>query len=444
MAIGTKKESSPFQLFVFGAFLLFAAIGVVMFALYQASNKNQAIGTVTVWGTIPATKYDTFLEEYRARDIRADAVQYTYKSPETFDSELVNALASGVGPDMVLITNEQIMRNKARMYVTPYDMYPVRTFKDAYVEAAEVLLLEDGLIGRPTLVDPLVLYWNRTLLANEQFVLPPKQWEELFKMAQTITKRDASKNVLVSGVALGEFSNVNYAKNILVTMFMQAGGTVIHTDATGATEATLTARSAETGTQPMQDALRFYTEFSNPSKSTYSWNRALPNSRDAFIAGDLALYIGYASELDTILVQNPNLNFDVAPLPQTSGGAGERRLTTARVYAYAVPKIAKNVYGASQIIEMFSTPEALESFSRNVGLPSPHRGILSKDSGTDPVVATFRVSAMQAVSWPDPDPDTTNAIFAKMSNNVVDGSMRLSEAVERAQQELSVYLENNQ
>lgn len=439
MADGTTKQS-PFQLAVFGAFFLFGAIGVVMFALYQASGSNDNVGTVIVWGTVPASQYDEFLQQYGSYDALADNVTYVYKSPETFDDALVQALASGTGPDMVLLSNEQIMRNRDRMFTTPYANYSERAFRDTYIDSADVLMLPEGIIARPVAVDPLVLYWNRILLANHQYVLPPKEWREVIKMSQQITKRDEAKNISIATIALGSFTNIANAKDILLTMFMQAGGAVVATDADGTQHATLTTRNT-VGTQPMQDALRFFTEFSNPSKTTYTWNQALPEARDMFIAGDLALYVGYASELQLILEQNPNLSFDVAALPQTNGGDTGRTLTSARVYAYAVPLVAKNANGAGILLDALTSQTAAQLFEQVTGLPSPRRDLLAIEQ-TDPLKATFRASAIQSASWRDPNPAATYRIFAKMSDSVVDGTARMSEATERAQRELQVLLDD--
>lgn len=437
--MGGDRKSNVFQYSIFGAFLIFAVVGVIMFALYRSTGVNSSVGTVLVWGTIPASQYDSFLEQYGVYDVLAENVSYTYKDPDTFDLELVEALASNSGPDIVLLTNEQITRNADRMFVTPYTNYPVRNFQDTYIEAAEVLLLNEGVIARPVAVDPLVLYWNRTLLANDNYPLPPKTWSEIIKMSQVITKKDDTKNILVSAIALGEFANIAHAKDILLTMFMQAGGRVTTQDADGALQSTLASRSS-VGTQPMQDALRFFTEFSNPTRVTYSWNKARPEARDAFVAGDLALYIGYASELPLILAQNPNLNFDVTQIPQTSGGPQERQLTTARVYAYAVPLVAENSYGASILLEALTSATASQLFEQNTGLPSPRRELLAGEP-TDAVKTVFRNSTIQAVSWRDPNPKATQQILAKMSNSVVSGTARMSEAIQRAQSELQAVLE---
>ncbi len=437
-----EVTSSPFKMIVFFTFFGFAALGVVMFAMFKGSATDNNYGEVSMWGTIPEEQFNSFLTQYTPINDSVQTLQYTYIESEAFDNSLVEALASGYGPDLVLLSNEQIMRHRDRMFVTPYDEnYSTRDFKDKFAEVTESLLLPEGVIGMPVAIDPLVLYWNRTLLSINQYPLPPSEWSQLFKMSQKITKKSEAGNIELSAIALGEVSNVLHAKDIFIAMLTQAGGSILRTNNDGLQVATLTSKNSS-GTTPAQDALRFFTEFSNPVKSTYTWSKAQPLDRDAFTRGELAMYIGYASELPLILDQNPNLNFDVARLPYLTNGNGENFTTFARVYALAIPVVSSNPHGASYMLDTLTTEVASDIFSNNIGLPSPHKSLLA-DEPTDSLKTTFRNSALVARSWLDPNPSQTSAIINKMIESVVSGRQRMSQAIERAQQELQVLLGNN-
>ncbi len=432
-------NNSPFKLVVFSLFLVFAAIGALMFAMFKASGSSSSeLNTVEAWGTIPESQMNSFITRYADVDLRIQKLQYKYKDPETFDSTLVEALASGYGPDLILLSNEQIMKNRNRVYVTPYEQIDARTFKNKYAQATQSLMLPEGIIGQPVAIDPLVLYWNRTLLSVNQYPLPPTQWGELFKMSQKITRKTESGNIDIATIALGETTNVLHSKDIFIAMLKQAGGSVLEQGQDGKQIATLDNRNTQ-GTLPAQDALRFYTEFSNPTKSTYTWNKSLPIDRDAFIQGTLAMYIGYASEFNLIEQQNPNLNFDVAPLPHLSNGNGENLTTFARVYALAIPTVSQNPQDALTMQQILTTEDASSILSDYIGLPSPHNSLLATVP-TNATKTTFRNSAIMARSWLDPNPTATYAIIAKMINSVVSGEKRMSEAISRAQKELEVLL----
>lgn len=437
--MSNTSTSSPFKLAVFVLFFVFTGIGVVMFAWFQTSGSTSSkLNTVEAWGTIPESQINKFINQYANTDARIQKFKYSYKDPRTFDNDLLEALASGYGPDLVLLSDEQIMHNRNRMYVTPYKQVDARTFKNKYAQAAQSLMLPEGIIGKPVAIDPLVLYWNRTLLSVNQYPLPPSQWGELFQMSQKITKKNEVGNIEISTIGLGETTNILHSKDIFIAMLKQAGGSLIGQKSDGTQIATLENRNTQ-GTLPAQDALRFYTEFSNPSKSTYTWNKSLPTDREAFIQGRLAMYIGYASEFSLIEQQNPNLNFDVAPLPHLTNGHGENLTTFAKVYALAIPRVSAHPQDAQILQNIITSQYASKLLSEYIGLPSPHNSLLATEP-TNATKTTFRNSAIMARNWLDPNPTATYAIISKMINSVVSGEKRMSQAISRAQKELEVLL----
>src|SRR5690606_38217983 len=116
-----------------------------------------------------------------------------------------------------------------------------------------------------------------------------------------------------------------------------------------------------TQTSPsLESALRFYTNFSNPSQESYSWNAALRNSRDAFLAGELAIYFGYASEIQGLRQQNPNLNFDAALMPQTRDVA--TTMTFGKMYGFAIARATPNISTAFTVASTLTTPNYIKSF----------------------------------------------------------------------------------
>ena len=56
------------------------------------------------------------------------------------------------------------------------------------------------------------------------------------------------------------------------------------------------------------------------------------------------MYLGFGSELGGIEEENPNLNFDIAPVPQAQGATALRNYAT--FYGLAIPKTSKNITGA--------------------------------------------------------------------------------------------------
>jgi ABC-type glycerol-3-phosphate transport system substrate-binding protein len=431
-------KTSPFQMVLLGVFGVLGLIGIAAFALQSAGGASEDVGTVTVWGTFAQADVDRFLHEYGLEERRTASVNYVQKDESRFYLDLNEALAAGTGPDLIIIDQPHVTRYQRSLESIPYTDFPIRAFKDSFIDATETLLVPDGVIGIPLTIDPLVLYWNKDLLAENGIARPPRNWSDIFKIAQTVTKRDESGLITKSGIALGEFTNILHAKEIVSAMIMQAGGEiVVARDDTGALESRL-AKSDENELPPAQSAVRYYTAFADPSKNTYSWNRSLPSSRDLFTQGDLALYIGTASELNLIANKNPNLNFDVAPLPQNSG-PNARTLTTGTIYAFAIPKASDNKTGAVQIAYALTATAASKQWEEIVKTPSPQRTLLVPDP-KDPFVTSFRQSALQMKVYPDPDPDASGEIFQRMIERITTGQEKISDSVQRADAELKILL----
>lgn len=431
-------KTSPFQMVLLAIFGILGLIGIAAFALQSSGGASQDIGSVVMWGTFPEAEVNRFLHEYGLEEPRAASISYSQKDTKTFYQELAEGLASGMGPDLIIIDQPHVTRYQSTLQAIPYTDFPVRAFRDAFVDSTESLLGADGVFGIPLTIDPLVLYWNRSMLTEHGISQPPKYWSEFFSIAQSITVRDDTGVISKSGVALGEFANVVHAKEIVSAMIMQAGGSIITQNTEGTALEARLSKAQENEVAPAQSALRYFTEFANPSKKFYSWNRSLPSSKEMFIQGDLALYIGSASELNEISEKNPNLNFDVAPLPRISSPSG-RVLTTGTIYAFAIPKQSKNLTGAVAMAYALTSSPASKLWESILNMPSPQRSLLVQDP-KNAFVTTFREAALQMQVYPDPDPDESEDILRRMVERVTTGQEKISDSLQRADAELKILL----
>ncbi|MDP2650273.1 MAG: extracellular solute-binding protein [bacterium] len=430
------EKRSIFQVVILGAFAFFIIAAVFIFAGLTGGGENTNVGPVVIWGTFDQSLMDSYLGTLGDEDERVKNVIYEEHSPRTFQSELVEALAGGRGPDLFFMEQAHLLRHWDKIEPYSYDLMSERSFKDTFVDESELFLSESGINALPFALDPLVMYWNRDIFAEAGFAKPPQYWDELFIMSERITKRDRANNIERATVAFGEFDNVNNAKDIISTLIMQVGGAiVVRTGGGGAVREALAAGASDTGVAPAQSALRFYTEFANPVKTIYSWNRSLPQAQDAFAQGKLALYMGYASELAGIQAKNAHLNFDVALLPQIRAGESKRVLTFGTLHALAVPFASQNKRGAVEMARFLTGPVASQLFNELYGTMSPRRDLLS-DTPSDSLKLVFRDAALISRAWPDPQAEETERIFRRMVSDITSGTLRISDSVERANQEL--------
>jgi multiple sugar transport system substrate-binding protein len=430
-----KSTPSVFQLVVMIVFIFLGILGVVVFAGFGGLNSKKT-PSATVWGTIPETQFTELVREINAGDT-VIKVDYKQIAAEKFQDTFINALAEGKGPDVVLLSDDLVYSQQGKLTTIPYTSYDQRTYSDTYLNAAEHLLTPEGIIGFPFTVDPVVMYYNRGMLATAGVSEPPKTWAELQTAVPKIVKLNETKGVVKAAVALGEARNVNNAKEILVSMLMQAGNQItVYSPETGTTRSVIDAPGIKIK-NPGVSVIDFYTAFSNPVNPLYTWNRSMPNSKQAFLAGDLAMYFGYASEYNSIRLENPNLDFDVAQIPQNST---DNTVTYGKVTALAIVKRSTNQQGAFDVINKL-TEQKSQQFWVDISKLPPVRKDMLGNVVADKYVATFYRAAIQTKTWSDPDPSFSSTIFKDMIESVTTGLVPASQAITNARQRLELLLQ---
>ncbi|MEK7551891.1 MAG: extracellular solute-binding protein [Patescibacteria group bacterium] len=428
------KNISKFQIAVLGIFGVFIIVGILIFALGKTGGGGSVV-PLLVWGTMPNTEFSEVISKTGLDKNETLKIDYVQKSKDNFDIEFLEALASGIGPDLFFLSSDSLLKYKDRVFVVPFSSFSEGDFTKSFIEGAEVFLVDEGVSGFPVLVDPLVMYWNRDIFNSEGLVAPPRFWDEIYNLATNLTHRDSSSELTRSGVALGEYGNVSNAFEILSTLIMQAGNPITKR-VSGGVQVVLN-QKFNLPTSPAEQSLSFYTGFSNSDKTFYSWNRSLPRSRDYFLSGDLGVYFGLASELFELRDKNPNLNFDVAMIPQTKEVG--KSVVYGRVEAIMINKQSRNIPSAFLLARALSGDFAVSALSKIKSLPGTRRDLLS-EKPERAYMEVFFASAIIAKPWLSPDMSATRLIFKDMIESVTGGRARTSEAVNRAYVELNSLL----
>jgi len=424
------EKMSTFRLVVWIISGVLTVLAVLIFSGVGGFFERTRIISIEMWGTESERFILNLLFKMDEEYLDFARVSYVKKDARTYESNLVEALAIGQGPDLFMLPHEWIIPHKNKFTIIPYEAFSQRAFKDTFIEEGELYLSEEGILGLPFIVDPLVMYWNRNIFSTVGIANPPRFWDELFDLSEKITLRDQASNILRSTVALGEFSNIDHAKDILSILIMQAGDPI-----TAFVNSRLAAVLGGRQGNPAEAALRFYTEFSNPVKSVYSWNRSLPQARNAFLAEDLAIYFGYASELAGLRAANPNLNFDVALLPQ-SREIGTKK-TFGHMIALAIPRTTNNPDTAFRVAKILTGKQSIDFLSQFSNLPPTRRDLLAQKP-TDAFKSIFYDSALIADAWYDPDQKATSLIFQDLIEDVTSGRARLGSAITTARDKILI------
>ena len=427
----------PFQIGLLAGFAVLGILSLVILASFRGFSGGAANTygeTVTIWGTLDDTIILKTIQDIADVDKDFKVVNYVEKDPRTFEEELVNAIAEDRSPDVILITHEDLVKLRPKLQPIPYDAIPQRTIKDTYIDGTEVFALQDGLYALPFAVDPMVMYWNRDLFSTGGLALPPSTWEALTDTVQQLTLRDATRNILQSTVAFGEYRNVDHGKEVLLTLLLQSGSRMIQ-ESGDKYIVSLDDPLVENSRKPLNSTLQFYVEFSNTNSPLYSWNRSSENDLTSFLAEDLALYFGYGSEALRIRQRNPNFNFDVVGVPQGAGATVKR--IYGKFYGLALLRAAPNTQGAYQAVLKLGAPDAVASLSEQFSLAPVHRSTIAAGSD-NPYRQTILNQALISRGWLDPNKEESDGIFETMVEDVVSNRQKVSGAVTDALRRLEL------
>lgn len=418
----------PFEIGLIAAFGIMGIAGLFFLSVFKAtpSDKEKLYGeNISIWGTLDQGVMSQYLIELIKQDAALKAVTYTEIDPRKFDNELVNAIAEGRSPDLVILPHSLLVTYQPKLYAISFDVLSERTFRDTYIDGADIFMRSDGIYGLPFAVDPLVMYWNKDLFSGSGIATPPKTWETLTSQTvPALVRTDESNEITQSAISFGEYSNVKYAKDIVSMLMLQSGNTIVAENA-GQYSVVLN-RSENAMVSPGEAALSFYTQFVNPTKNLYTWNRSQSLDRTEFLQGTLAMYFGRGSERKLLERDNPNLNFDVAVVPQGSGVTTKRDY--GEFYAFAIPRASKNISGAYAVASVLGKASNVEQCISAYDF-APVQRALYTGVVNDPFRDILYQSALISHGWLDPAPQESTHVFRNMIERVSSESGRAQGAL---------------
>lgn len=429
---------NQFQIILLGIFGVFIFIAVLFFsgAIKIGKDTTQtttlAGANLTFWGTLSREAMTDPMSAFN-QDNQMN-VAYVQMTPDEIDRNLGEAIASGHGPDLILAPQEILMKHNAKLVHIPYDKFSDRAFRDMYIDEARLFMLPDGIYAIPFLVDPLIFYFNRVSYNNMGILEAPKTWSEVSEYSIKLTRKSSTDTILESGLPLGTFNNISHAKDIIALLLLQGGNNIV---ATGTTEdgmaSTLIRQNETTAKSISEYVLEFFTQFSDPLKPTYGWNRIMPEAQEAFSSEQAAQYIGFASEIPEIAEKNPNLNFDIAPIPQTENVRAKK--TFGRLYGVGVVKTSKQQMTAYQALMIMKdktfSNELLNGILAKYPIAPTRKDLLTAAPGTQ-YGPLLWASAVISSGWFDPNYVQTSSIFENLITSITRGSMGVVEAIQDA------------
>ncbi len=410
-----------------GAGIFAALLSILIFSgkIPLGNAKDKPVGEVVLWGTIDEVQMNTIVQEFNPQ-AKTYRVMYMQIPATQFSQKLLEALANGTGPDMIIVPHQLILANQTRLYPFPVGSLSEKKYKDLYVDGASVLFTPSGALALPVSIDPLVLFYNRTLFSKHGIVNPPEYWDELVNMVPLLTILDARGQFVESAISLGA-PNTPYAKEILMATVQQLGQTPVLKQylEDGQPYLSVTANTPVTEEGevfPLATAARFFTQFSDPTKNTYTWSQYGGNAEDQFVAEKVAMYIGRASELATLRARNPKADLEMSYLPQTRGY--NTFSTTGQMYAIGTLKTSKNLVTALTIEGEFAGAGVSPAIASLIGTVPALRGYSSTEGLSDVIARSMLV----AKPWYDSFPIESVTLVSTMFADIISGRAGASDA----------------
>lgn len=431
------------------------AIVLSLTGCLRESEDNYVV-SLEAWGVIDdSDAYREIIGRYGEINKHA-TVDYKKFSVESYKQELLEALASGTGPDIFMINNTWLPAFKDAIVPTSESIITFQSFKDSFVDTVIQDFTDGGKIyGAPLSVDSLSLFYNKDLLNEAGITSPPKTWQEFNDAVKRLTKIDNYGNITQAGAAIGTAYNINRSTDILGTLMLQNGAKMVNDNKNQAAFNEGVATTGGSVANPGINALEFYTQFANSSSSVYTWNRPTHYSIDAFYEGKLAMMFNYSWHVATIKSKAPRINFDIAEMPQLENG---NKTTFSNYWGWVVAKNKRTIAAdrtnkkavpitddlrwkeAWNFIKFMTMDTAVtEKYLEKTGKPAARRDIIEKQK-TDPVLGVFVKQNLIARNWYQVDPENTERVFAEVIDEVNRGGMTPRDAIELAAQRVSNFM----
>jgi len=425
-------------LMIGGIILGFIVLLFIISILWPKKTVKPAY--LVIWGTYDeATAFNEIISAYRKQNGNI-SIKYEYKNPVTYEEDLLRAYAEDKAPDIWMMQNTWLPKYKSIITEMPQTLdktLPFTTFKDGFVDVVEKDFSDNSKIyGLPLYVDSLAMYYNKDFFNSAGISAPPETWDELIADVAILEKKDQWGNIQRAGVAMGTAENINRATDILELLMMQNGTQMVNDARTMATFDESTRKDNETY-YPGRDALRFYTDFANPSKKTYTWNKEMRYSIDAFIEGKTAIMFNYSHQIPTIKARAPYLNFGIAAMPQITGRNFD--VNYANYWGLVVSKKSKASEEAWKFMIYMTQKDVIKKYLEKTAKPTARRDLVDWQK-TDLQLGVFAKQSLSAQSWYQIENAKIETIFSNAIDSVVLGSATINRAMETAASQVNLLM----
>lgn len=437
---------------------------ILLFSGCGKQNTGYSV-SLEVWGLFDdSSVYEEIINEYKKINPYVGEIKYRKFTQEGYRRELIEAMASGQGPDIFMIQNNWVPSFASRIEPAPDVVLSETDVRNNFVDTVfNDFVNQKKVYGLPLSVDSLALYYNRDMFNAVGITSPPKTWDEFNEAVKRLTKLDLKGEIVQAGAAIGTAYNINRSTDVLGLLMFQNGVQMISEQGNKASLNIGVINSDGNVVKAGENALGYYAQFSNVNSPFYTWNSKLHYSVDAFSENGVAMMLNYSWHRPTIISKNSKLNFGIAPVPQIDS---LNPVNYANYWGYSVAKNKNSKMTVNgQVVDVpneIRTHEAWQflkfltvknngtfklingrtgnskDFMTNIDpaivylkateKPAARRDIIELQKN-DPVIGAYAYGNLIAKSWYQVDPDGIEKILAEMIDSLNRNNASLYDAL---------------
>ena len=418
--------------------IIFIAIGglsgvillLILFGVLPGRREDINVTEITVWGVEDTRVFQTITRQFEK--LRPDvSISYRQFEEDTYERDLLNNLAAGEKPDVVMFENNWLLEHQDKLLpatftigtagqaqlVEKFTLSQMQTFFPRVAE--QDFTIKNEVYALPLYIDTLAMAYNRDLFDKGGVVFPPTTWEELGNTVgklKLLEGNELSRGAYAIG---GTSKSVFNTSDIIQAMLLQGGVDMINAKH----------NLALFGESEGKAVFEIYTRFSDPSSNFYSWNDSMQEATESFTKGDVTAIFIYSKEIRDLKARNSFLDIGVAPLPQLNTIEG---VTIADYWGLSVFNGSIHPLEAWDFVVFATTnEEATQTYLDLTGNPPALRGLIEKNLD-NPELGVFTRQSLVARSWLQPGEEVLRLAFDEAMNLVLSKELTPSKGLQRA------------
>ncbi|MFH0890422.1 MAG: extracellular solute-binding protein [Candidatus Liptonbacteria bacterium] len=412
------------QLIILGGLVFLGAVLAVLMLVNLRSRTNPQLATVKIWGLEPKSVFDKIINPYQQTHPNV-TLEYKSVDPKYYEERILNALASGEGPDIFMVSNRNFESSLDKLIPcadsilvadSESEVFNLASLRSHFPSVVEQDFVKDGKIyALPLYIDTLAMFYNQDIFDRASIVTPPRTWEDLKKVVPYLRSLNQSNQIVQAAAAIGgSDKSVTYPANLVELLLIQ---------------------NAESKSQDKDlDAFNFYLQFGNSGSTYYTWNESLGKDYEAFLANKVAMVFGYYSDKKELLRRSPYLNLRVAQIPQVD----QTTKSIANYWGFAVSKQSKVPEEAwSFLVEVATSPQYAGEYMVASNLPPALKSLIEFNIN-DINMGIFARQALTARAYQISDGDAAARYLNVAIEKVLSGQTNSAEAFMEAKSKLDL------